>query len=169
MNRIILIGAAIVVVNISCNKEEKPATDYREKYCGNYDIIVISSSYIMGDTNLNNNYDTTIAMALVEKFAGYTCPFGSNYFNIGHKLGITFRDDFTFDSHPSSCNDTVYYTSGYLHPTVANNGILSYPEMTCDWHASFQGSFSNDSINISMGRFSMGGGWSKKILGIKTD
>lgn len=146
----------------SCDPED---IDYREKFCGNYKVTLYSSSYRLIDNVLTYTYDTIMTTAEVTKFEGYTCNNGENYLDVKHKIGILYSPDFTFNSNASSYNGTYYFTDGYLHPTIAETGILTYPEFTSDNHDEFRGSISIDSLKITFKYHGRGGGWSRELIG----
>ena len=162
----LLTGPLTLLVLIACTKN-KEDPDYRDKFCGRYSIIQYYRGWSMGDPVTSYSYDTLETIAVIDKFMGYTCPNGSNYYNIEQKLGVRLSDDFTFDSHSSICNDTSYYIVNYLHPTVNFEGILTYPEFTCDVHAHFSGYIRNNSLYIEYYYNGLGFGYCYLIHGVK--
>jgi hypothetical protein len=156
---------AIVFTLFACQKENPQ--DYRDQYTGDWDLAIFTFGREVGDTISDDNYDTTFQVATISKFEGYSCGTGSNFYDIEHKIGIQLWPDFSFESCGGSCNDTLYYINGYLHPTVTIDGLLSYPEFTCDFHAYFNGRIDNDSIQINYGYHGLGGQWTKTISGAK--
>ena len=138
--------------------------DYRDVFLGNFDVIVYyhSEDYYSGTVI----YDTLNTTAIVDKFLGYTAGNDSNYIDIEHKVGITY--DYIDTTHDDSwCGWVNYYTEGFLHPTIENNGLLTYPELEA-CQAGFLNGFINndtDSIHIYYGNSNLWGHFNRIIVG----
>ena len=72
----------------------------------------------------------------------------------------------TIEFGPNS--NTNLFNYGTIHPTIDNNGNLSYQEWLDDGHKSFSGSFNeNGYLNITMATHYLEGGGDNKIHGVK--
>jgi hypothetical protein len=160
MRKVVTLIILVFFIFNSCKKDE---SDYRDIYYGEYDLNIKYLSYVMGSGS--SGYEKNVT-GTINKFKGYDGVSCSNYVDVGHKIGIQFDEDFSFDSYtPSSFNDICCYTHGYIHPTISEDGILSYPEFGYTGH--LNGEILSDSIYISYGLSSQGGSWSFKIIGKK--
>jgi hypothetical protein len=111
--------------------------------------------------------DTIVGIINVSKFLGYTLLHASNYIDIEHKIGITYAP-YSTDYDDSGCMWTIYYTDGFLHPTISTTGILSYPELTSCENGSLIGYCNGDSISIVYYNYNQWGGFKNTIRGKRT-
>ena len=139
--------------------------DYRDPFIGDYFGYVLETEWSVYDTIATR--DTIIGLINVSKFLGYTLFYGSNYIDIEHKIGITYAPYSTvYDD--SGCTWTIYYTDGFLHPTISTNGILTYPELSNCENGSLIGYCNGDSISIVYYSYNLWGGFENIIRGKRT-
>lgn len=138
--------------------------DYRNDYLGNYKFEVYSNKYDVFDDWLDHR-DTLKSEGRIEKFEGYNTTDGSNYSNVNFKISIIYSG-YSLERSDSRCGTVVYYTDGFLHPTINSIGILSYPEFE-ECSGIFNGSFSNDTLTVEYRYQNKWDGFSRKIVGIK--
>jgi len=139
--------------------------DYRDPFIGDYYGYVIETEWSVYDTI--ETRDTIEGLINVSKFLGYTLSYGSNYIDIEHKIGITYAP-YSTDYDDSGCSWTIYYTDGFLHPTISPNGILTYPELIDCENGSLTGYCNGDSISIIYCNYNQWGGFKNIMRGKRT-
>ena len=138
--------------------------DYREIFLGDYKGTIFTHEW---DVYNPDERDTIEGIINVSKFLGYTVQSGSNYIDIEHKVGITYAP-YSTEYDDSGCGWTIYYTDGFLHPTIINNGILTYPELSDCENGYLNGYCNGDSISIVYGNYNKWGGFKNTIRGKRT-
>ena len=135
--------------------------DYRDIYIGRYSFTLINSTWEWD----GNPGDTLYSVGEITCFAGYENDSRRNVQKIEYKIGIQYAD-YDSEQDDGRCgDDLVYYTEGYLHPTVDLSGKLSYPEFElCGGR--FEGNIGNDSVHIKYSWNDKWGGWNREIEGI---
>lgn len=160
--RLFIISWAIIS---NSNLFAQQINDYRDPFLGNYYGYVIETEWSVYDTN--EILDTIEGLINVSKFLGYTVQGGSNYIDIEHKIGITYAP-YSIDYDDSGCSWTIYYTDGFLHPTISTIGSLTYPELTDCENGNLSGYSDGDSISIVYRNYNMWGGFENTIRGLRT-
>jgi hypothetical protein len=158
---LILCSGTLIITNLFAQQ----INDYREPFIGDYYGYVIETEWSVYDTIEAS--DTIVGLINVSKFLGYTLLHASNYIDIEHKIGITYAP-YSPDYDDSDCMWTIYYTDGFLHPTISTTGILSYPELTNCENGSLIGYCNGDSISIVYYNYNQWGGFKNTIRGKKT-
>ena len=135
--------------------------DYREIFLGDYKGTIFTHEW---DVYNPDESDTIEGIINVSKFLGYTVQSGSNYIDIEHKIGISYAP-YSADYDDSQCGWTIYYTHGFLHPTISSAGILTYPELTGCANGNLNGYCNGDSISVIYGNYNQWGGFRIIIRG----
>ena len=177
MKSVVFAGFLLVfiIVLFGCQREENDnnhdnppddtTPDYRNPFIEDYYGFVVEMEWSVYDTNAIS--DTIIGLINVSKFSGYTVQGISNYIDIEHKVGITYAP-YSTEYDDSGCGWIIYYTDGFLHPTISNNGILTYPELSDCENGYLNGYCNGDSISIVYGNYNKWGGFKNTIRGKRT-
>jgi hypothetical protein len=160
--RLLIISSAIFS---NSNLFAQQINDYRDPFIGDYYGYVLETEWSVYDTI--ETRDTIEGLINVSKFLGYTLFYGSYYIDIEHKIGITYAP-YSHDYDDSGCSWTIYYTDGFLHPTISPNGILTYPELIDCENGSLIGYCNGDSISIIYYNYNQWGGFKNIIRGKRT-
>ncbi|MAP28601.1 MAG: hypothetical protein CMF84_01005 [Candidatus Marinimicrobia bacterium] len=141
--------------------------DYRNEYVGEYLFTVQRSCYDDFSGSTNKTVTDTGEIFLFEGHAG-------NQDDIGNKLGIILNNDSTLLYHwETSCyNGLTYGAYDYLHPTVAEDGKLTYPEYECyawAYGSSFSGSATAKIITMSYGYYDATHGCNYDVSGVRIE
>ena len=132
-----------LVLLAGCEKEN---TDYRDKYIGNYNFVIVTEDWSVTYTH----FDTTYFDGSIEK---------NN--NSKDRVYIRFGNS-RWVSYGNPPQDTCVGTE-YPNPVVNQNGSLIYPE----W-SRFTGAFVNlDSVKLEMASGGHGFGTIKYVYGHK--